>query len=80
MQAVARRDDLHLEKTQRRRFRPGPGRLNDPSLGAYMALGRGGQMIFVVPGLDLIVVTTAEGVAHEELFRLVEEGIVPAVK
>jgi CubicO group peptidase (beta-lactamase class C family) len=51
-----------------------------PSLAAYMALGRGGQMIFVIPGLDLIVVTTAEGMAHEELFRLVEEGIVPAVK
>ncbi len=51
-----------------------------PSLAAYMALGRGGQMIFVVPGWNLIVVTTAEGMAHEELFRLVEEGIVPSIQ
>jgi CubicO group peptidase (beta-lactamase class C family) len=51
-----------------------------PSLAGYAALGRGGQAIFVVPGWNLIVVTTAQDVAHEQIFRLIEEGIVPAIR
>jgi CubicO group peptidase (beta-lactamase class C family) len=50
-----------------------------PSRGAYAALGRDGQTIFVVPGLQLIVVTTAETDGHEAIFRLIEQYIVPAV-
>ncbi len=51
-----------------------------PSLDAYVALGRGGQTIFVIPRLDLIVVTTAEMSNHDPVFRLIEEYIVPAVR
>ena len=51
-----------------------------PSLGAYAALGRYGQMIFVIPEADLVVVTTAELDGHTELFRLIEQYILPAVK
>ncbi len=51
-----------------------------PSLEAYTALGRGGQTIFVVPRLDLIVVTTAELDNHDPIFQLIEQYIVPAVR
>ena len=51
-----------------------------PGLKAYMALGLYGQMIMVIPGSDLIIVTTAQMDNHDEIFRLVEEYIVPAVK
>ena len=51
-----------------------------PSLQAYMALGRYGQMIFVIPRLDLIVVTTAQLDNHDELFKLVEQYIVPSIE
>ncbi len=51
-----------------------------PTLAAYMALGRYGQTIFVMPELDLIVVTTAEMDNHDEIFRLIEEYIVPAAQ
>ncbi len=51
-----------------------------PSLAAYTALGRFGQMIFVVPELDLIVVTTAEMDSHDELFQLIQQYILPAVQ
>ena len=52
-----------------------------PSLEAYAALGRYGQTIFVIPGSDLIVVTTA-GMEedHDGIFRLIEHYIVPAVQ
>jgi CubicO group peptidase (beta-lactamase class C family) len=51
-----------------------------PSLAAYTALGRGGQTIFVVPELDLIVVTTAGMDNHDEIFRLIQQYILPAVQ
>lgn len=51
-----------------------------PSLHAYTALGRYGQTIFVIPDLDLIVVTTAMLDNHDEIFRLVEDYIVPAAQ
>lgn len=50
-----------------------------PRLGAYAALGRDGQTIFVVPKHQLIVVTTAEVDGHEAIFKLIEQYIVPAV-
>lgn len=51
-----------------------------PSLGAYVALGRYGQTIFVAPDLQLIVVTTAEIDGHAAIFELIERSIVPAVQ
>ena len=51
-----------------------------PSLAAYTALGRAGQTIFVVPELDLIIVTTAELDNHDPIFRLIEQYILPAVR
>jgi CubicO group peptidase (beta-lactamase class C family) len=50
-----------------------------PSHGAYAALGRAGQTILVAPDLDLVVVTTAGTEGHEEIFKLVEEYVFPAV-
>ena len=51
-----------------------------PSYGAYAALGLYGQMVFVAPEANLIVVTTAGLDNHNEIFRLVEESILPAVQ
>jgi CubicO group peptidase (beta-lactamase class C family) len=51
-----------------------------PSLKAYAALGRFGQMIFVIPAADLVIVTTAEVDSHDPIFQLIEQYIVPAVK
>jgi CubicO group peptidase (beta-lactamase class C family) len=51
-----------------------------PALAAYAALGRYGQTIFVVPELDLIVVTTAELDSHDEVFQIIRQYILPAVQ
>lgn len=51
-----------------------------PSWGAYAALGRDGQMIFVIPETDLIVVTTAGGIGHDRIFQLIEAYIHPAIE
>jgi CubicO group peptidase (beta-lactamase class C family) len=51
-----------------------------PSLGAYTALGRAGQTIFVIPDLNVIVVTTADIGGHDEIFKLIEQYIPPAVQ
>jgi CubicO group peptidase (beta-lactamase class C family) len=51
-----------------------------PSLDAYAALGRDGQTIFVVPESDLIIVTTAAMDGHDEIFRLIEDFIIPALQ
>ena len=51
----------------------------NPRLGAYMALGLYGQTVFVVPEADLIVVTTAKLENHDEIFRLIEAYILPAI-
>jgi CubicO group peptidase (beta-lactamase class C family) len=50
-----------------------------PYLEGYAALGLGGQTIFVNPKLDLIVVTTAMLGGHDEIFRLIQDYILPAV-
>jgi CubicO group peptidase (beta-lactamase class C family) len=51
-----------------------------PSLAAYTALGRDGQTIFVIPELDLVIVTTAEIGGHDEIFQLIQQYILPAVQ
>jgi CubicO group peptidase (beta-lactamase class C family) len=51
-----------------------------PRWGAYAALGRYGQTIFVVPDLDLIVVTTAALDGHDPIFDLIDRTIIPAVE
>jgi CubicO group peptidase (beta-lactamase class C family) len=51
-----------------------------PLWGAYAALGRYGQTIFVIPDLNLIVVTTAALEGHDPIFYLIEQYIVPAVE
>ncbi len=51
-----------------------------PSFGAYAALGRYGQTIFVAPDLDLVIVTTAQVDGHDALFKLIEEYVIPAIK
>jgi CubicO group peptidase (beta-lactamase class C family) len=49
--------------------------------GAYAALGRYGQTIFVVPNLNLVIVTTALSEDnHDRIFSLIDNFIVPAVK
>jgi CubicO group peptidase (beta-lactamase class C family) len=50
-----------------------------PTHGAYAALGRDGQTIFVVPELSLMVVTTAELDGHGQIYRLIDDYILPAV-
>ena len=51
-----------------------------PSLGAFMALGRYGQTIFVIPGLKIIIVTTAALDGHDAIFQLIENYVVPAAQ
>ncbi len=51
-----------------------------PRWGAYAALGRYGQTIFVIPSLDVIIVTTAATDGHDAIFQLIEQYIVPAVR
>ena len=47
------------------------------SMAGYAALGGGGQIILVIPGSDLIVVTTA--LTEESIFELIEQYVLPAV-
>ena len=51
-----------------------------PRWGAYTALGRYGQTIFVIPSLDLVIVTTGQLENHEPVFQLIEEYVAPAVQ
>jgi uncharacterized protein (TIGR03437 family) len=51
----------------------------------FMAAGFGGQYIFVVPGLDLIMVSTADTTAdtvdrHMQAFNLLTQYVIPAIK
>jgi CubicO group peptidase (beta-lactamase class C family) len=51
-----------------------------PRWGAYTALGRYGQTIFVIPSLDLVVVTTGQIENHEPIYQLIEQYVAPAVQ
>jgi CubicO group peptidase (beta-lactamase class C family) len=44
----------------------------------YAALGSGGQIILVVPELDLVIVTTAR--TEESIFELIDQYVIPAVQ
>jgi len=51
-----------------------------PKYGAYAALGRYGQTIFVIPGTNLIIVTTAQSEDNNDrIFSLSDNYIVPAM-
>jgi CubicO group peptidase (beta-lactamase class C family) len=50
-----------------------------PSFRAYAALGAGGQTILVIPGLDLVVVTTAAVENNDRIYELIGEYIIPSV-
>lgn len=47
--------------------------------GGYSAQGWGGQLIFVMPELNMVVVFTAGGLQIPEAFKLMEKFIFPAV-
>jgi CubicO group peptidase (beta-lactamase class C family) len=49
-----------------------------PTHNAFAALGRDGQTIFVIPDLDIIVVTTAQIAGHDPVFTLIDNYIIPA--
>jgi CubicO group peptidase (beta-lactamase class C family) len=51
-----------------------------PSLEAFTALGRYGQTIFVIPHLDMVIVTTAETDDHTPIFELIEDYVIPAAQ
>jgi CubicO group peptidase (beta-lactamase class C family) len=51
-----------------------------PAGDAYAALGRDGQTIYVNPGAQLVVVTTASGVDHGRIFDLIETYLLAAVQ
>jgi len=51
-----------------------------PPLNAYTARGRGGQLIFVMPDLDVVVVFTAEVEDDHVLLELIEDFVVPAAR
>lgn len=51
-----------------------------PPLDAFMARGRGGQLIFVVPAQRLVIVFTASNENDARFFRLIEQHIVPAAR
>ncbi len=48
--------------------------------GAYAALGRYGQTIFVIPDLDIVLVTTAGIPNHDPIFALIDDYILPSVQ
>lgn len=50
-----------------------------PEMGAYAARGRGGQLIFVAPDLNLVTVFTADMAGDVEEMQLIREFILPAV-
>jgi CubicO group peptidase (beta-lactamase class C family) len=52
-----------------------------PKYGAYAALGRYGQTIFVIPGTNLLIVTTTQSEDNNnQIFSLIDNYIVPAIK
>jgi len=53
--------------------------VNGKSCEVKTAFGAGGQMIYVIPELDLVVVFTAEKADKRKLLALVQDRIVPAL-
>jgi CubicO group peptidase (beta-lactamase class C family) len=51
-----------------------------PALDAYTARGRGGQLIFVIPRLDMVIVFTATMDGDAALLDLIEKYVVPAAR
>jgi CubicO group peptidase (beta-lactamase class C family) len=51
-----------------------------PRLGAYLARGRAGQLIFVLPQLDSVAVFTSDIPGDRPLFQLIEDYVVPAAR
>lgn len=52
-----------------------------PTHGAYTALGRFGQTIFVAPDLNLVIVTTAHiESGHDQIYKLIDDYILPAAE
>jgi CubicO group peptidase (beta-lactamase class C family) len=51
-----------------------------PSYGAYTAMGRYGQTIFVIPASEMVIVTTAQVDNHDSIFDLIDRFIVPAIQ
>jgi CubicO group peptidase (beta-lactamase class C family) len=47
---------------------------------AYLALGRYGQTIYVLPDLDMIIVTTAAEEGHDHVFELADLYLIPAAE
>ena len=52
-----------------------------PKYGAYAALGRYGQTIFVIPNANMVIVATALSEENNDrIFSLIDNYIVPAIK
>jgi CubicO group peptidase (beta-lactamase class C family) len=51
-----------------------------PEYGAYFAAGYGGQYLYVVPSLDLVVITSETERPHNENRDLIEQGVIAAVE
>jgi CubicO group peptidase (beta-lactamase class C family) len=51
-----------------------------PKFPAYMALGRGGQTVYVNPEKNLVVATRAQLPNHDAIFYMIETYIEPAVR
>jgi CubicO group peptidase (beta-lactamase class C family) len=49
-----------------------------PGMEGYAALGAGGQIILVIPGSDLVIVSTAN--TEESIFELKEKYVLPSVQ
>ncbi len=52
----------------------------DPAVGSYSARGRYGQVIYVAPEKDLVVVVTAQASDDDPIYVLIEDVILPGVK
>jgi CubicO group peptidase (beta-lactamase class C family) len=51
-----------------------------PTRGGFAALGHAGQMIYVNPDLNLVIVTTADLDGHDPIFNLIDTYILPAAR
>lgn len=51
----------------------------DPAVGSYSARGRYGQVVYVVPEKDLVVVVTAQASDDDPIYVLIEDVILPGI-